>query len=292
MKYTFDCAVIGAGIAGMTAAIYLKRANLNVVIIDKDAPGGLLNKVASIENYPGFSKISGPDLAFKAYTQIQELGIEYKYGNVLKISDHIITTDLEEITANKIIIATGRTPKKITDQEKYENLSYCALCDANLYKNKVVAVVGGGNSALEESLYLADICKQIIIINRSDNLKADEIIQNKIKGQSNIILELNSSITKINAKDNIIYQIETTTGNFDIDALFSYIGYEPSTSFLENIKMENNYIIVNDKMQTNINYIYACGDIIKKDVYQISTAVGEGATAAISVKKCLDKEKD
>ena len=131
MKYQYDCVIVGAGIAGMTAAIYLKRAGLNIALIDKGAPGGILNSISLIENYPGFVSITGPDLAYNVFEQIQKLGIEVKYGNVLKIKDNIITTDIEEIKANKIIIATGRTPKKISD-EKYQNLSYCVLCDGGV----------------------------------------------------------------------------------------------------------------------------------------------------------------
>ena len=139
MKSNFDCVIVGCGIAGMTAAIYLKRANVNFCIIDYDAPGGTLNKVKTISNYPGFKEISGPELAFRVFEQISSLDILIKYGKVLKIEDNIITTDKEEITAKKIIIATGRPPKHIKLLEDLDNVSYCALCDGSLYKNKNVA---------------------------------------------------------------------------------------------------------------------------------------------------------
>lgn len=291
MSYDYDCIVIGAGIAGMTAAIYLKRFNLNVLLIDKDEPGGLLNKISVIENYPGFTKIKGEDLAQEIYNQVKSIDIEFKYGNILKIDGHKVITDLEELTTNKIVIATGRKPRRIKENMQYQNLSYCAVENVEEYKDKVVAVVGGGNSALEESIFLAKYCKKVIILNRSNNLRADEVVKKQIKSTKNIDLMLECSITKINAKDDVIYEIETNKGNFKIDALFSYIGYEPSVSFLDSIKMDNNYIVVDEHMKTNIDNIYACGDIIKKEVYQLSTAVGEATIAAVNIKKDIINEK-
>ena len=290
MGYDYDCVVIGAGIAGMTTAIYLKRFNLNVLLIDKSEPGGLLNKISIIENYPGFTEIKGEDLAKKIYDQVKSVGIEFKYGNVLKIEEHKVITDLEEISTNKIVIATGRKPRKITENMQYKNLSYCALENAEQYSDKVVAVVGGGNSALEESLFLSKYCKRVIILNRSNRLRADEVVKKQIDESENIDLLLECSITKINSKEDFIYEIETNKGNFSIDALFSYIGYEPSASFLGSITMDNNYIVVDDHMKTNIDSIYACGDIIKKDVYQLSTAVGEATIAAVNIKKDIINE--
>lgn len=290
MRYDYDCIIIGAGIAGMTAAIYLKRFNLNVLLIDKDEPGGLLNKISVIENYPGFTKIKGVELAKQVYDQVRNINIEFKYGNVLKIDGHKVITNLEELTTNKIIIATGRKPRKIKDNIQYKNLSYCAVDNVEDYKDKVVAVIGGGNSALEESLFLSEYCKKVIILNRSNNLRADEVVKKQIDSVDNIELVLECSVAKINAKEDTIYEIETNKGNIKIDALFSYIGYEPNVSFLDSIETDNDYIVVNDKMKTNIDNIYACGDIIKKDVYQLSTAIGEATIAAVNIKKEIINE--
>lgn len=291
MHYDFDCVIVGAGIAGMTAAIYLKRSNLNIIILDKDEPGGLLNKISVIENYPGYAKITGSDLATNIYNQIKLLNIEFRHGNVLNIDGHKIVTDIEEFTANKIVIATGRKPRKINDDIQYKNLRYDAVTDAEFYNDKVVAVVGGGNSALEESLYLSDFCKKVIILNRSEILRADESVKKQILARENIELILECSITKINGENDLIYEIETTKDNYKIDALFSFIGYEPNASFLDGIDMDNNYIKVNEHMKTNINHIYACGDIIKKEVYQLSTATGDATIAAINIKKDITKDK-
>lgn len=290
MKYDYDCIVIGAGIAGMTSAIFLKRYNLNVLLLDKEEPGGLLNKISLIENYPGFSSIKGVDLAKQIYGQVKENKIEFRHGNVLKIDGHKVITDVEEFTTNKIIIATGRKPRKIKENMQYKNLSYNAVDNVDNYKDKVVAVVGGGNSALEESLYLSKYCKEVIILNRSNKLRADEVVKKQIKGTDNINLILECSISNINSTDEVIYEIETNKGNFKIDSLFSFIGYEPSVSFLDNLVMDNNYIVVDKNMKTNIDNIYACGDIIKKDLYLLTTAVGEATLAALNVKKEIIEE--
>lgn len=289
MKYDFECVVVGAGIAGMTAAIYLKRSGVNVLLIDNDAPGGLLNKIASVENYPGYVTVSGPDLSFQIYEQVKNLDIEIRYGKVLEIKDHVITTDIEKITTNKVIIATGRKAKTLEDTKDLKNVSYCALCDGNLYKDKVVAVIGGGNTALEEALYLSDICKKVFLIHRRPQLRGEESLQNRILQCKNIELKLDCVVNTINKKNNILISLDTTQGNIEIDGLFVSIGYEPNNQFLEEVKKENGYICVDENMKTNIDYIYACGDSIQKQVYQLTTAVGEATIAAIQVKKELSK---
>ena len=275
--YNFDCVIIGSGIAGMTAAIYLKRANANIVIIDNDAPGGLLNKINKIENYPGFISITGPDLAYKIYEQVKNLDIEIRYGNVLSIEDHIIKTDIEQITANKIIIATGRKAKKIDDNAL--NISYCAVCDGNLYNNKKVSVIGNENS-IDDVIYLSNICSEVIFIS-SDKIKTD-FKQKNIKK-----IDL-CKIEKLNQVDNKINKVITNKGEYKIDGLFISLGYEPKMNFLDEINKEKGYILVDNNMRTNIDYIYACGDCIKKDVYQLTTAVSDATLAAINVKKALN----
>ena len=285
MKLDFDCVVVGAGIAGMTAAIYLKRSNLNVLILDNDAPGGLLNKISSVENYPGFTNISGPDLAYKIYEQVNNLKIEVRYGKVIDIKDHQVITDLETITTKKVILAIGRKARKLENTSNLKNVSYCALCDANLYKDKIVAIVGYSNSAMEEALYLADICKKVIIIGRGKEFKGEDTLANRIRNKDNIEIQLDCVIKTLNSDNNILNKIITNKGEFIVDGMFIAIGYEPNTEFLKDIDKDNGYIIVDNKMKTNIDYIFACGDIIKKDIYQLTTAVGEATIAAINVKK-------
>lgn len=287
MKYSFDCVVVGSGIAGMTAAIYLKRSNVNVLLLDNDAPGGLLNKISVIENYPGFNKISGPDLAYKIYEQVTNLGVEIRYGKVLDIKDHIIKTDVEEITTNKVILAIGRKARKLDNTSDIKNISYCALCDGNLYKDKIVAIVGYGNSAIEEAIYLSDICKKVIIIGRGSKFKGEDSLVDKIYKKKNIEVQLDCVIKTLNKENNLLNEIITNKGSFKVDGMFVSIGYESNTSFLNELEKDNGYMIVDNKMKTNIDYIYACGDIIKKDIYQLTTAVGEATIAAINVKKTI-----
>ena len=287
MKSDFDCVIIGAGIAGLTAAIYLKRANVNVLVIEKDAPGGLLNKINKIENFPGHISITGPDLAYKLYEQVNSLGIEIRYGNVFDIKNNIIKTDIEEIKAKTIILAVGRKARKLENTTNLKNISYCVLCDGNLYRNKTVALVGSNNMAFDEAIYLSDICSKVILISK-EKIESEEIIY-KLKTKNNIDIHDECVIKTLNSNNNILTSIITNKNEFEVDAMFVSLGYEPDLQFLNEIKKENGYIIVNDKMQTNIDYIFACGDIIKKDVYQLTTAAAEATIAAINIKKLLNK---
>lgn len=290
----YDCIVIGAGVAGMTAALYLKRSNMKVLLLEKEMPGGQINKTTLIENYPGFTKINGTDLALSMYEQIKNLDIEYKTVTVIDIIDNnelkIVKTTKEQYTAKNIVLATGRKPKKLSleneDKLLGHGISYCAICDGNFFKNKVVAIVGGGNSALTGALYLSSIASKVIIINRSSKLRADEVFKDKINNKKNIEVLYNSKVTKLNDQNGILDSIEINNNVVKVDGLFIYIGFDPDLSYLNNLSIENNnsYIIVDNNMKTSIDGIYACGDIIDKKVYQIATAVGEAAIAATSIK--------
>ncbi len=299
MNQTYDCVVIGAGVAGMTAAIYLKRANVNVLLLESSVPGGQINRSAKVENYPGFLEIDGPTLAMKIYEQIQNLKIEYRYGEVIDIinqeNEKIVKTDKEELQCKGVIIATGRVPKELGLEQETElvghGISWCAICDGPFFKGKDVCVVGGGNSAFEESLYLSEICNHVTIINRSEKLRADSILVEEVKTKENIQILYNSVVNTINEKDgylsSILIEQEGNIKEIECDGLFIYIGSKPNTHFARNlnVKMQDDYMIVDSNMRTNIKGIYACGDVIYKDVYQISTAIGEGAIAAMSFKK-------
>lgn len=299
MKNKYEVAIVGAGPAGITAAIYLKRANINCVIIEKEMLGGQLNKSSEIENYPGYTKIQGPDLAMKFYEQIENLNIKQIFQEVtnitLKENTKIITLkNNETIEANHIILAIGRSPKKLnsTNSKTLEGkgISFCSLCDGALYKNQDVSIVGAGNSALEESLYLSNICKTVTIINRKDTLKGDEILIDRIKQKNNIKIIYNSTVESFNEKDGILESITLNTNQIlKTKACFIFIGYEPATKFLKNLEIldEKGYIKVDSEKRTSIKGIYAAGDIVKKEAYQIVTATSDGALAAISCIKDL-----
>ena len=293
----YDTVVIGSGVAGMTAAIYLKRANLNILLLEKSAPGGQINRTASITNYPGIKEIDGPSLSLNMLEQLKSLDIETKYGNVLNITDgeiKTVKTDLEEIKTKTVLITTGRNPKELgLEHEKQltgRGVSWCAICDGPLYKDKIVAVVGGGNSAFEEALYLSTIVKKLYLIHRRDTFRADNILVEKLKEKDNVEFILNSTITKLNEKDNHLESIEVNNKEIKVDGLFIYIGFKPETDIFNNLNLEldDGYILVDKNMKTNIKGIYAAGDVIKKDYYQISTAVGEAATAALTIKRDLE----
>jgi len=296
MKLDYDVIVVGSGPAGITSAIYLKRANINVCIMEKSAPGGQLNKSSTIENYPGFEKITGPELAYNFYEQILKLDIPFINEEVIKIEDKtsykIIKTNKKTYTCKGIILALGRKPRSFDNKNvsllEGKGVSYCSLCDGPLFKNQDVSIIGGGNSALEEALYLADICKSVTIINRRDVLRGDKMLVDKVLKKDNINILYNSEVVEFNKKDDFLESLLINTNGklnkLDVKACFIFIGYVPATDFLSNLDIldEKGYIKTDKNLKTDIPFIYACGDTINKQVYQIVTATGEGAVSAIS----------
>ena len=291
MKY--DLIIIGAGPAGVAAAIYAKRSGLNILLIEKNMVGGLLNNINSIENYPGIKNISGPDLAFNMFEQLKNLNIKIQKEEVLEIK---LEDNLKKVITNKdtyftkyIILATGRANNKLdvlnADKFLHKGISYCAICDGNLYKNQEVCVVGGGDSAFQESLYLANICSKVTILIRKNKARAKKELLNRVKEIKNIEILYNSSIERLDGKDKL-ESVQLTNGNtIKCSALFVYIGFLPSLAFLDSldIAMENNYLIVDNNYETSIEGIYAVGDNIKQKIYQIVTAASAGAVAATNV---------
>lgn len=301
MKLDFNTIIIGSGVAGMTSAIYLKRSNISFMIIEKDAPGGQLLKISSIQNYPGVLDIDGTDLAILMSKQLKELEIEINHDTVLDIVDNneykTVKTTKNSYTCKNIIIATGKTSKTLglPNEKKLLNngISYCAICDGPLYKDKDVAVVGGGNSALEEAMYLSKICKSVTLIHRKDTFRADASIVDEVINTPNINIKYNTFIKELKEENNKLSSIIINNGDeISVSGLFIFIGSIPTTIFTKNLKlkMDNNYIIVDKNMRTNVNGIYAVGDIIKKDFYQIVTATSEGAIAALTIK--LDNKNE
>lgn len=296
MKLDYDVIVVGSGPAGITSAIYLKRANINVCIMEKSAPGGQLNKSSTIENYPGFEKITGPELAYNFYEQILKLDIPFINEEVIKIEDKtsykIVETNKKTYTCKGIILALGRKPRSFDNENvsllEGKGVSYCSLCDGPLFKNQDVSIIGGGNSALEEALYLADICKSVTIINRRDVLRGDKMLVDKVLKKDNINILYNSEVVEFNKQDDFLESLTINTNGklnkLDVKACFIFIGYVPATDFLSNLDIldEKGYIKTDKNLKTDIPFIYACGDTINKQVYQIVTATGEGAVSAIS----------
>jgi thioredoxin reductase (NADPH) len=290
----YDLIIIGMGISGISAAIYAKRNNLNVLILEKSAPGGLLNKINTVDNYPGFSSISGPDLSYNLFEQVNKNNIEYKIEEALSIdldnNIKVITTNKNVYKSKYVIIATGRVPRRLglSNEEKLigHGISNCALCDGNLYKGKDIAVVGGGNSALEETLYLSKIVNKIYLIHRKDKFSAEKSLVEEVKNLANVEIILNANIKEIledNAKISAIMLDNDRI--LKVESLFEYVGYVPGNNFLKNLEITNDqgYIKVNNNFETKISGIYAVGDSIDKDYYQLVLAANDGVQAAIDI---------
>lgn len=298
MKLDFESVIIGAGVSGMTAAIYLKRAGINFLILEQNYPGGQLNRANTITNYPGILSIDGPSLVMNIVNQLKELNIDIQYEKVLSIIDKkdykIVKTTKKEYKTKTILLATGRIPNELgLENEKSfigRGLSWCASCDGNFYKDENVAVIGGGNTAISDALYLSNIAKKVYIINRSENFRADKTLIEKAKKIDNIEFILNSNVVELIENQDKLSSIKLDTGKeLLISGLFEAIGSKPSIDYLKEIDIdtENGYIIVKNDMQTSVEGIYASGDSVYKDLYQIVTATSEGAKAASSIIKYL-----
>lgn len=284
--------ILGSGIAGMTAGIYLKRGGLDVIIVEDNIPGGVLNEIPSIENYPGYEEISGPDLAMNIYNQLTKLGVKILNKKITSIdlNNKIINNNIKY---EYLVIATGRKSRMLSLEHEKEllgkGISTCALCDGFFYKDKKVAVVGGGSSSLTEALYLSKICKEVIIIHRRDKLTADKYLIDKVNSTKNIKVLYNSNITKYNQNNNKLTSvIINNKDNLEVEGVFLAIGSTPNSEIF-NVNKDNNYIIVDSNYMTNIDKVYAIGDVIKKDYYQLSTAASDAVVAASNIIKRENK---
>lgn len=284
--------ILGSGISGISAAIYLKRAGIEPLIIENNVPGGQLNKIDIIENYPGLREITGQDLNMNLLEQIKDVKIEYDNPIEIDYDNKIVKLENKEYKYEYLVFATGRREKLlgITDEEYYigSGISLCATCDGALYKDKEVIVVGGGNSATSEALYLSNICKKVTIIYRKDNLRADIILKERINNKNNIEILYNSIIEEYIIEDNKITGVKLTDNRIiNSDCIFIAIGSIPNSELFTGNK-ENDYIIVNDKYETSIKNVYASGDVIKKEFYQLITASSEGASVANNIIKRIN----
>ena len=287
------CIIIGAGPAGMNAALYLKRAGIDVVLIEKEVPGGEMLKTNKIENYLGFESIDGGELALKMSKQIKDLGIKIIKDRVLKVTKSdkfIVEMEKEKLEADYVIVATGRTPRKLglrgEDVLTGKGISYCAVCDGAFYRGKEVAVIGGGDVALTEALYLSDLCAKVYVVVRRD-LRASEVLQSRVKAKENIIVLKNVNVSKLDYDERLSSIILDDGKTLPVSGMFIAIGGTPQLSFLDDldVMMKNGYIVTNDKMESSVKGLYGAGDVRYKDYYQIVTAVSDGAVAALSIKE-------
>jgi thioredoxin reductase (NADPH) len=301
MDNNYDIIIIGAGPAGITAAIYGLRANIKILLIDKATPGGKLNKYEKLDNYPGVINMSAPELAYQLYEQINQLGISVTYGDVISLTKEEqlfqVTTDEQIYQAKVVIVASGTSERKlgIPGEEAYigRGVSYCATCDAAFFKGKDVAVVGSNAKAIEEAIFLAAIVNKVYIINRTDKLSINDALIAKMKEHHNIE----------NMPFAVAYQIigdQVVTGlnirnpkpvTLSVSAVFPYVGSAPNTSFItfNEVLDKNGYIIVDENMATTIPGLFASGDVIVKNLRQIVTAASDGAIASFSANRYLKK---
>ena len=292
----YDVIIIGMGIGGITAGIYGKRAGLNVLMFEKSAPGGMLQKIDKIQNYPGFSEISGPDLALNLFNQVKEVGVPFKFEEVIDVEiteeNKKVITKNGTYEAKNIIVATGRTPKYLgLDNEKDylgRGLSTCASCDGNFYKGEDVAVVGSGNSALQESLYLANIVNKVYLLHRGVNFKGDDALVERVRNTQNIEIVDGVNIKKINEVEGKIESVTLDNEKtINVKGVFIYIGYKPDTEMFKKLDITNinGDIIVSENFETEIDGLYAIGDCAKKGVYQLVTAASDGCIAVSDIEK-------
>ena len=305
MKY--DCIIIGAGPAGMTAALYAARANLKTLLLERGIPGGQMNNTAEVENYPGFDSILGPDLALKMYDGINQFGVEHGYGNVVEVKDHQdykeVITDDASYEAKVVIIATGCEHRnlEVPGEAEYSGrgVSYCAVCDGAFFRNKKLIVVGGGDSAVEEAIYLTQFADEVKIVHRRDALRAQKIIQDRDFANEKISFIWDSVVEEIKGDDQKVTGVQiknVKTGETyeeAADGVFIYVGLIPLTQAFTSLGITDDagWIVTDERMQTKIPGLLACGDARQKHLRQITTAVGDGGIAGQQAYQYIEENK-
>jgi thioredoxin reductase (NADPH) len=301
----YDVIIAGAGPAGMTAAVYTSRANLSTQMLERGIPGGQMANTEEVENYPGFDHILGPDLSTKMFEHAKKFGAEYAYGDIKEIIDgkeyKTVIAGSKQYKTRSIIISTGAEYKKIGVPGEKElggrGVSYCAVCDGAFFKQKELVVIGGGDSAVEEGVYLTRFASKVTIVHRRNELRAQKILQDRAFANEKIDFIWNHTIKQINDKDGKVGSVtlvSTETGEeqeFKADGVFIYIGMVPlSKPFAAlGITNEQGYIETNDRMETKVPGIFAAGDIREKTLRQIVTATGDGSIAAQSAQHYVEE---
>jgi len=297
IKQQYDIVIIGGGPAGISAAIYALQGGASALVIEKAIEGGQMNLTDIIENYPGFKSIKGEELSTLMKEHAVHFGADFYDGKVVELKDEgsnkmVVMEDGKAIKSKAIIIASGSNPRKlgVKGEEEFSSrgVSYCASCDGHFFKNKKVAVVGGGNTAVEEAVYLSNIAKEVYIIHRRDKLRADKLYQDRAFSRKNIKFKWSSVVEELKGKDKVESLVIKNLKSGEVyeepfDGVFVFIGLVPETSFL-NINLfdidEYGFLITDENMETNIKGIYAVGDIRHKEIRQIVTAVSDGAIAS------------
>ena len=299
----YDTIIIGAGPAGMTAALYAARSNLKVALLERGIPGGQMNNTADIENYPGYANISGPELAEKMFEPLENLGVEHLFGLVEKIEDRgdfkeIITED-ERFETKTVIIASGANHRHlgVPGEEDYNSrgVSYCAVCDGAFFRDEDLLVVGGGDSAVEEAIFLTRFAKSVTIVHRRDELRAQKVLQDRAFANEKIRFVWDSVVESIHGDERKVTGVtfkNVKTGEIsqaEFGGIFIYVGLDPVSEFAADLGItdEAGWILTDHQMKTSVAGIYAVGDVRQKDLRQITTAVGDGAIASQEAYKYL-----
>ncbi|MFD1848991.1 thioredoxin-disulfide reductase [Oceanobacillus bengalensis] len=301
----YDVIIAGAGPAGMTAAVYASRAQLSTLMIERGIPGGQMANTEDVENYPGFDSILGPDLSNKMFEHSKNFGAEYAYGDIKSVEDHgdykLIKAGNKEYKARALIITTGAEYKKLgvegEDELGGRGVSYCAVCDGAFFKKKELVVVGGGDSAVEEGVYLTRFADKVTIIHRRDELRAQKILQQRAFDNEKIDFIWDTVVKKINGPEGKVSSVTLENVktkeeyDFEADGAFIYIGMVPLSEPFKSLGITNDegYIPTNEDMETNVKGIFAAGDIREKQLRQIVTATGDGSIAAESAIKYVEE---
>ncbi len=301
----YDCLIAGAGPAGMTAAVYAARANLDTLMLERGMPGGQMVDTEDIENYPGFATIKGQELSTKMFEHAQKFGAEYAYGDIKEAVDHgdykEIHTGSQSYKAKTLIITTGAQYKKLGIPGETEltgrGVSYCAVCDGAFFKERELVVIGGGDSAVEEGIYLTRFAKKVTVIHRRDTLRAQKIIQDRAFQNEKMHFIWDTVVDEINNTDGKVGSVSmknVKTGDkseFTTDGVFVYIGMIPLTDPFVSLGIvdEDGYISTNENMETKVPGIYAAGDLRVKDLRQVVTATGDGSIAAETAQKYIEE---
>jgi len=296
----YDIIIVGAGPAGLTAALYALRANKKVLILEAKSYGGQIIKASKVENYPGIKLISGFDFATNLYNQVKDLNGEVKYETVLRIDENKnVTTNKGTYNAKAIIIATGSDNRKLNIEGEKEyigkGVSYCATCDGNFFKGKTVAVIGGGNAAFEDVIYLSNLASKVYLIHRRDEFRATEKEQEEVNSLNNVEIIINAVVKRIIGSE-LVTGIEISTGDsdriIDVDGVFISVGQEPKNDIFKNIVDLDKlgYIESADGVHTKVQGIYVAGDTRQKELRQLTTACSDGSIAAtIAIREMNNK---
>ena len=305
MKHIYDMVILGGGPGGYTAALYAARSGLDVLVLEKLSAGGQMALTSQIDNYPGFPEgIDGFELGMKFQEQAEKFGAKTEYAEVrslnLRVVPRVISTSEGDYFARTVVIATGAGAKKLglPDEERLvgRGIGYCAHCDGMFYRGKTVAIVGGGNSAAAEALYLSRIAKKVILIHRRDSLRATKVYHEPLKKLDNLEFRWNSGITELLGEDRLSgvrvkNYLTDQEEELQVDGVFISIGRKPATELLEGqLKLEGGYIVADESTQTSIPGVYAVGDVRTKALRQILTAASDGANAAHHAEGWLSEQ--